>query len=563
MTQAHSGLTADNVVNLDIRHRRPEPPAEPLLSVRNLHVVTAQGQELVRDVSFELGAGGTLGIVGESGSGKSLTCRAILDVLPPGLNIASGSIRFGGVDLSRLDTASWKDLRGKALSAVFQDPGSYLNPSIPVGRQLVEAIRATLRLGRTVARDRALELLRQVGFEDASAVYRQYPFELSGGMAQRVLIAIAICAGPRLLIADEATTALDVTVQAEVLDLIDRLRREQALTLILVSHDLAVVSQICEHVIVMRDGAIVDAGPTRSVLGNPQSAYTRSLIEDHAVHTIESACPASVSGKRTPLLAVKGLHAGYGIRTVIEDVDLELAPGEILGLIGETGSGKTTLLRTILGLIPTASGTIELDGARIDGLKAGPLRELRRSGALQYVFQDPLRSLDPDLTIAASVTEGLHLRGETDGASIAQALGEALQAVGLDAALASRLPRHLSGGQRQRAVIARALALAPRVLLLDEPVSALDAVNRLHVLKLLRGLAQENGIAQVFISHDLGSVAGIADRVAVLYGGRIVETGPADLVLANPSHPYTRRLLAAAPRLSAQRSEAPAVFTAH
>lgn len=563
MTQAHSGLPADNVVTLGIRHRRPEPPAEPLLSVRNLHVVTAQGRELVRDVSFELAAGGTLGIVGESGSGKSLTCRAILDVLPPGLNVASGSIRFGDVDLSRLDAASWKDLRGKALSAVFQDPGSYLNPSIPVGRQLVEAIRATLRLGRTAARDRALELLRQVGFEDADAVYRQYPFELSGGMAQRVLIAIAICAGPRLLIADEATTALDVTVQAEVLDLIDRLRREQALTLILVSHDLAVVSQICEHVIVMRDGAIVDAGPTRSVLGNPQSAYTRSLIEDHAVHTIDSARPASVSGKRTPLLAVKGLHAGYGIRTVIEDVDLELAPGEILGLIGETGSGKTTLLRTILGLIPTASGTIELDGARIDGLKAGPLRELRRSGTLQYVFQDPLRSLDPDLTIAASVTEGLHLRGETDGASIAQALGEALQAVGLDAALASRLPRHLSGGQRQRAVIARALALAPRVLLLDEPVSALDAVNRLHVLKLLRGLAQEKGIAQVFISHDLASVAGIADRVAVLYRGRIVETGPADQVLASPSHPYTRRLLAAAPRLSAQRSEAPAVFTAH
>ncbi|MFT4056422.1 MAG: ABC transporter ATP-binding protein [Novosphingobium sp.] len=565
MTPVHSGLHTDNVVALDIRHRRPEPPAEPLLSVRNLHVVTAEGRELVRDVSFELPAGGTLGIVGESGSGKSLTCRAILDVLPPGLGIASGSIRFADMDLSRLRPAAWKGLRGTALSAVFQDPGSYLNPSIPVGRQLVEAIRATLRLSRKAARERALDLFRQVGFEDAAVVYRQYPFELSGGMAQRVLIALSICAGPRLLIADEATTALDVTVQAEVLDLIDRLRREQALTLIVVSHDLAVVSQICDHVIVMRDGAVVEAGPTGTVLHDPKSAYTRSLIEDHAVHTIESAGarPALATARPTPLLAVKGLHAGYGIRTVIEDVDLELARGEILGLIGKTGSGKTTLLRTILSLIPVASGTIELDGARIDELKAGPLRELRRSGALQYVFQDPLRSLDPDLTIATSVTEGLSLRGDTDRAAIGRALDEALQAVGLDPELSSRLPRHLSGGQRQRAVIARALALSPKVLLLDEPVSALDAVNRLHVLKLLRSLAQEKGIAQVFISHDLGSVAGIADRVAVLYRGRIVETGPADQVLANPSHPYTRRLLDAAPRLSAQRSEAPAVFTAH
>jgi peptide/nickel transport system ATP-binding protein len=558
--------TLDNVVSLD-RHARRAEPAEPILSVNGLRIVAADGRELVRDMHFDLPRGGTLGIVGESGSGKSLTCRAILDVLPPGLSVASGSIRYRDVDLSRLDAKSWRALRGVELSAVFQDPGSYLNPSIPVGRQLAEAIRATLKLRRKAARARALDLLERVGFTDAAAVYRQYPYELSGGMAQRVLIALAVCAGPSLLIADEATTALDVTVQAEVLALIDKLRREEDLTLIMVSHDLAVVSQVCDHVIVMRAGEIVEAGPTREILRHPKNAYTRSLIDDHAVHALDTdRAPAAEALQRPALLSVQGLHAGYGIRTVVQDIDLEVAPGEILGLIGETGSGKTTLLRTILGLIPTATGAIELDGRRIDGLTGAPLRDFRRSGALQYVFQDPLRSLDPDITIGASIAEGLTLReGRLGVSAIDASVTAALRAVGLEPELATRLPRLLSGGQRQRAVIARALALEPKVLLLDEPVSALDAVNRLHVLKLLRRLADERGIAQIFISHDLGSVAGIADRVAVLYRGQVVETGPAAALLANPSHPYTRKLLEAAPRLAGTAPAAPTrtLFTAH
>jgi len=558
--------TPDNVVSLE-RHARRAEPAEPILSVNGLRIVAANGRELVHDMHFDLPRGGTLGIVGESGSGKSLTCRAILDVLPPGLSVASGSIRYRDVDLSRLDAKSWRALRGVELSAVFQDPGSYLNPSIPVGRQLAEAIRATLKLRHKAARTRALDLLERVGFADAAAVYRQYSYELSGGMAQRVLIALAVCAGPSLLIADEATTALDVTVQAEVLALIDTLRREEDVTLIMVSHDLAVVSQVCDHVIVMRAGEIVEAGPTREILRHPKTAYTRSLIEDHAVHAIETGrAPATETPQRPALLSVRGLHAGYGIRTVVQDIDLQVAPGEILGLIGETGSGKTTLLRTILGLIPTATGAIELDGQRIDGLTGTPLRDFRRSGALQYVFQDPLRSLDPDLTIGASIAEGLTLReGRLDVSAIDASVTAALRSVGLDPDLATRLPRLLSGGQRQRAVIARALALDPKVLLLDEPVSALDAVNRLHVLKLLRHLADERGIAQIFISHDLGSVAGIADRVAVLYRGQVVETGPAAALLANPTHPYTRKLLEAAPRLSgaAPATTARTLFTAH
>lgn len=556
----------DNVISLD-RHARRAEPAEPILSVSGLRIVAANGRELVRDMHFDLPRGGTLGIVGESGSGKSLTCRAILDVLPPGLSVASGSIRYRDVDLSRLDAKSFRALRGVELAAVFQDPGSYLNPSIPVGQQLAETIRATLKLRRKAARARALDLLGRVGFDDAAAVYRQYPYELSGGMAQRVLIALAVCAGPSLLIADEATTALDVTVQAEVLALIDTLRREEDLTLIMVSHDLAVVSQVCDHVIVMRSGEIVEAGPTREILRHPKSPYTRSLIDDHAVHAIEGGRPSAIDvPDKAPLLTVKGLHAGYGIRTVVQDIDLQVAPGEILGLIGETGSGKTTLLRTILGLIPATTGVIELDGQRIGGLTGGALRDFRRSGALQYVFQDPLRSLDPDLTIGASIAEGLQLRqGRLGISGIEASVTAALRAVGLDPELANRRPRLLSGGQRQRAVIARALALEPKVLLLDEPVSALDAVNRLHVLKLLRRLADERGIAQIFISHDLASVAGIADRVAVLYRGQVVETGPAAAVLSNPSHPYTRTLLEAAPRLAgvAPATTTRTLFTAH
>ncbi|WP_159982419.1 MULTISPECIES: ABC transporter ATP-binding protein [unclassified Novosphingobium] len=560
-----------NVISLDshVPHgRRSEITlVEPLLSVRGLRITAADGRTLVRDVDLDLPAGGTLGIVGESGSGKSLTCRAILDLLPPGLALASGTIRYRNVDLSGLDARSWRALRGIELSAVFQDPASYLNPSIPVGRQLTEAIRAVLKLSRKAALARALELLGRVGFRDAEAVYPQYPHELSGGMAQRVLIALAICAGPSLLIADEATTALDATIQAEVLDLIATLRREEDLTLIMVSHDLAVVSQVCDRIVVMRGGEIVEAGPTHSVLHHPKSDYTRSLIDDHAVHTIdttEGRQPPAAAPASPPLLSVSGLAAGYGIRTVVQGIDIEVAPGEILGLIGETGSGKTTLLRTILGLIPAARGAITLDGQQIDGLSDRRLRDFRRSGALQYVFQDPLRSLDPDLTIGESITEGLRLQASLGLSAMKASVAAALVSVGLDPQLADRLPGQLSGGQRQRTVIARALALDPRLLLLDEPVSALDAVNRSHVLKLLRRLADERGIAQIFISHDLGSVAGIADRVVVLHHGEIVETGPARMVLAHPAHPYTRRLLAAAPRIP---REAPAaarpLFTAY
>ncbi len=521
-------------------------PPVPLLSVEDVHI-EAGGRALVRGVGFTLHQGETLGIVGESGSGKSLTCRAVLGVLPPGLRVTQGSIRFEGADLLGLDRRGWAPLRGRGIAAVFQDPGSYLNPSIPVGGQLAETLRVVLKLPRAEVFPRSLELFRRMGLRDPESVYRQYPYELSGGMLQRVLIAISVCAGPKLLIADEATTALDVTVQAEVLDLLAELQREQGLGLILVSHDLAVVAQRCRQVIVLRHGVIVEHGPAARVLTDPQHAYTRLLVggaEQTGIARRREANPP-------PLLHVSQVDIAYGRgrarRPVLRSVDLSVGVGETLGVIGETGSGKTTLLRAILGVVPLARGSIRFDGMDIGALRGRALRDFRRSGRVQYVFQDPLQSLDPDRTVSQSIEEGLRIRGGIGPAAAAARVAEALASVGLDAAFAAQRPGALSGGQRQRVVIARALVLDPRLLLLDEPVSALDAASRTQVLELLAMLSRERGIAQILISHDLRSVAGIADRVAVLYRGEIVECGPAAEVLQQPQHPYTKVLTACAP----------------
>ena len=548
-----------NIISFDpagARHALSAQP--PVLSIKGLRIATADGRELVHDVKLDLPRGGTLGIVGESGSGKSLTCRAILGVLPPGLTITSGSILYKNADLSRLDKPGWRELRGTQISAVFQDPGSYLNPSIPVGAQIAEALRATSGLAHKPARDRAIDLLQQVGLRDAEAVYRQYPFELSGGMTQRVLIAIAISGEPTLLIADEATTALDVTVQAEILELLNKLRRERHLSLVFVSHDLAVVSQLCDHIIVMRDGSVLEAGPTKQILGNPQHAYTRLLLKNHSAYGLDAEPagfetePPSAKPKKTgrsPLLSIRELAVAYGKKTILDGIDLDVGTGEILGLIGETGSGKTTVLRSILGLVPAKAGSIRFGEQEIGALRGKRLRDFRRSNRLQYVFQDSLRSLDPDLTIGASVGEGLDIRGGFSARQRAARVADALTAVGLDPELSVRRPRALSGGQRQRAAIARALVLEPSLLLLDEPVSALDAANRIHVLELLERLSHERGLAQIFISHDLSSVAGIADRVAVLHHGRVVEIGQTREVLSRPQHPYTRKLIDSMPRI--------------
>jgi peptide/nickel transport system ATP-binding protein len=543
-------------------------PPGPLLTVDDLYIAPAGGgKALVDGVSFALQPGETLGIVGESGSGKSLTCRAILGVLPPGLKIAGGRIGYRGLDLLTLDRRGWAPLRGTRISAVFQDPGSYLNPSVPVGRQLAEALRATMKLSRAAAQTRGLELLRLVGMRDAEAVYRQYPFELSGGMLQRVLIAIAVSAEPELLIADEPTTALDATVQAEILDLLARLQRHQGLALILVSHDLAVVAQLCQHVIVMQAGRIVEAGPAANVLADARHDYTRSLIDNHAKYSIGQdeapphAADSVVVDIRTrlhpiaaapaaPLLRIDGLDVAYGRgnarRRVLRSVDLDVHKGEIVGLIGETGSGKTTLLRAILGLTRPESGAIHLGGTRLDTLDPRAQRAFRRSGQLQYVFQDPLQSLDPDLSIGQSIAEGLRISGDVPQHEIAARVGQALHDVGLPSDVLMRLPAQLSGGQRQRVVIARALILDPALLLLDEPVSALDAATRVQILELLESLRRERGIAQIFVSHDLGSVAGIASRIAVLYRGEIVESGPTAEIMHRPQHPYTRLLIGSA-----------------
>jgi peptide/nickel transport system ATP-binding protein len=528
--------------------------ADELLRVENLGIATADGVPLVRDLGFRLARGGTIGVVGESGSGKSLTCRAILGVLPRGLRQTDGRIVFAGQDLSTIDARGWRALHGRRIGAVFQDPASYLNPSIRVGPQLAETLRATQRLSRRAARARALDLFAQVGLRDPEAVWLQYPWEISGGMAQRVQIAIAIAGDPDLLIADEATTALDVTVQAEILALLDRLRRERGLALVLVSHDLAVVSQMCEDLVVIRQGAVVEAGPTAAVLAAPRHDYTRLLVADHTrfgLERLDHAPPRRPPERAPEVLRMDGVVAAWphARRPVLDGIDLSVQAGEILGVIGETGSGKTTLLRTILGLAPRTQGRISVAGQDITGLDGRRLRDFRRQGVVQHVFQDPLQSLDPALPVGRAIAQGLVLRGGLDKAAIAARVSQALDQVGLPAELATRYPQALSGGQRQRVVLARALVLDPRLLLLDEPVSALDAAARAHVLELLRALGRERGLAQVFVSHDLGSVAGLADRVAVLYQGRIVEQGPVDDVLRRPTHAYTAQLVASAPRL--------------
>ena len=529
------------------------------LQIRN----TATGAPVVHGVSFALRRGGVLGIVGESGSGKTVTCRAILGILPPQLAIHQGSAEVLGHDVGALDAAEWTKLRGTSIGAIFQDPGSYLNPSVRIGRQMAGLLRIKRGLRRGEAAARALQLLHDVRIRNPEAVYQQYPFELSGGMLQRVLIAMALSLEPDVLIADEATTALDVTVQAEILDLLRDLRERANLSMIFVSHDLAVVAQLCDDVLVMREGRVVEHGPTAQVLRTPRHDYTRLLVSEHALYGLERFTnaedePPRVATEAAPrVVQVAGagvtLGAGRGARQILHDIGLDIGRGQSVGVIGETGSGKTTLARMLVGLVATQGGTVQILEEDIRKLKGGALRTFRRRGAIQYVFQDPLRSLDPDITVGDSLAEPLRIRGGLSQPQIHQRILQELRQVRLAEELLDRLPAELSGGQRQRVLIARALVAQPDILVLDEPVSALDAANRVQVLEILNRL-RAGGTTLVFISHDLGSVAGVTDQVVVLFGGRIVEAGATRQVVTRPRHAYTQLLLGSAPTLESDGS---------
>lgn len=510
-----------------LRQPQPEAPSGSL-RVRSLALTAAAdtAQRLVDEVDLEVAPGAALGIVGESGSGKSLTLRAISGLLPHGVRLAHGEVSFGG-----------------NIGMVFQDPLAALDPLTRVGNQLREACEAA---GVRDPRGRVRELLADVRLPDVDRIARAYPHELSGGQRQRVVIAMALAGDPAILLADEPTTALDVTVQQEVLALLETLRRERGLTLVLVSHDLAVVSKVADHVAVMRGGRIVEHGPTLSVLTAPEHPYTRMLIG--AVPSLpEPGSDAPTMPERResgPVLAVTDLAVSYGRKLAVSDITFEVSGS--LGLVGESGSGKTTIARAIAGELAASHGTIEFAGSAIP--RGRRSRRLRTE--IQLIPQDPASSLNPRRTVGAALTEVLRVNRVVPRSEERARVAELLEQVGLEAVLAEAFPHELSGGQRQRVAIARALAVNPKLLIADEATSALDVSVQADIIALLTRLRETYGLSLLVISHDLAVVHELCDEVVVLRAGRIVEHG--DRVLADPHEPYTRELLAAVPRLPAQ-----------
>ncbi len=544
------------------RNGPTSPQEDPLLVVRSLSVSyrTPTGPlRAVHDVNIDLSPGQTLALVGESGSGKTTTAHAIAGLLPPAGRIDAGQVLFGRHDLASLPDRQLRALRGRHIGVVPQDPGVALNPIRRVGAQVAEVLRIHQLAHRHDAAVRAVALLDQAGVPDAEHRARQYPHELSGGLRQRVLIAIALAAGPRLLIADEPTSALDVTVQRRILDHLQHLASTTGTAILLVTHDLAVAAERADRVAVMTAGRIVEAGPAREILTRPCHPYTRELLSSAPSlltppRSLPHATPPPPTGPAAvPLLTVERLTKYFpggaaGGGPAVDGVALTIQPGETLALVGESGSGKTTTARMIVRLLPASSGRISLHGQDVTTARGAALRALRRR--VQLVYQNPYASLDPRNTIAQVISEPLRAYRIGTRATRRTRVEELLDRVALPAALLDRKPAELSGGQRQRVAIARALALEPELIVCDEPVSALDVSVQAQVLDLLARVQDETGVAYLFISHDLAVVSQLAHRVAVMQAGRIVETGPTGAVFTRPRHDHTRDLLAAVPGAS-------------
>ena len=527
---------------------------QPLLEVENLSVSfrTATGENpVVRNVSFTLRAGKTLALVGESGSGKSVTALAIVQLLNPlQARYPSGSVRFKGQQLMAASASTLRDIRGDRISMIFQEPMTSLNPLHTVEKQINEVLLLHKGLDKRAARERTLELLHLVGLEQVSERLQAYPHQLSGGQRQRVMIAMALANEPDVLIADEPTTALDVTVQAQILTLLADLQKRLGLAVLLITHDLTVVQHVAHNVCVMRDGEIHEAGDTTRVFSFPEHAYTRELLEAEPTGRSQP-----IDGSVAPILEAEDIRVWFPIkrglmrRTVghvkaVDGISLSLRPGETLGVVGESGSGKTTLAQALLRLIPS-SGRIVFNGQEVNHLSGKQLKPLRRH--MQVVFQDPYGSLSPRLPISRIILEGLHAHGMSNGpADDEQRVVEILQQVGLEADARHRYPHEFSGGQRQRVAIARAMILKPQLIMLDEPTSALDRAVQVQMIELLRTLQQTHGLAYLFISHDLKVVRAMASRLIVMQRGQAVEQGDTVRVFDNPQHPYTRELITAA-----------------
>ncbi|GGV79758.1 dipeptide ABC transporter ATP-binding protein [Streptomyces massasporeus] len=494
----------------------------------------------VDGLSFRLEEGAALALVGESGSGKSTVASALLGLHRGTGARVEGSVEVAGTDVQRASDEELRRLRGGRAAMVFQDPLSSLDPYYAIGDQIAEVYRVHARASRRAARARAVEVLDRVGIPDAARRSRSRPHEFSGGMRQRALIAMALACEPRLLIADEPTTALDVTVQAQVLDLLHTLREETGMGLLLVTHDVGVAAESVDEVLVMRHGRAVEHGPVADVLGAPAEPYTRELLA--AVPRLDAPRKASTDPAEVVMEAT-GLRREFGrgkrAVTAVDDVSLTLRRGETLGIVGESGSGKTTLGRMLVGLLEPTAGSLGFDGRPHTGVNP----------AVQMVFQDPVSSLNPRRSVGESIADPLRARGERQEGRIRERVEELLERVGLEAGHYDRYPHEFSGGQRQRVGIARALAADPRVIVCDEPVSALDVTTQAHVVALLGELQRELGLALVFVAHDLAVVRQVSDRVAVMRRGRIVEEGPVEEVYESPRDPYTRQLLAAVPAL--------------
>ncbi|MFF8592940.1 dipeptide ABC transporter ATP-binding protein [Streptomyces sp. NPDC015220] len=593
MTSAPAGTT------------RPEAASQdtPVLRITDLRVgyrTAAGARTAVDGLDLTAAPGRITAVVGESGSGKSTTAHAVIGLLPPGGRVEHGSVRLEGEELTGLSERAWREVRGRRIGFVPQDPGVSLDPVKPVGRQVAEVLRVHhLATGRGAA-ERAVDLLAGAGLPDPARRSRQYPHELSGGMRQRVLIAMATAARPRLLVADEPTSALDVTVQRQILDHLEALAAETGTAVLLITHDLGVVADRAQHVVVMSRARVVEAGPTREVLTDPRHPYTRRLLADvprlaprarPATPTAPPAAippaeatpvprpgrvprPGPVPGSTPPtrvsrpasatgpsgdapdpgvLLRVRGLTLSFPLRgpgprrrhLAVDGIGFDVPRGRTLGLVGESGSGKSTTARLVLGLERPEAGTVELDGVDVTAVRGAARRRLHRR--VQLVHQNPYASLNPRLTVEELLTEPLRNHRVGDRAQRAATVRRLLDDVALPADVLRRRAAELSGGQRQRVAIARALALGPELLVCDEPVSALDVTVQARILELLLGLQKRHGMAYLFISHDLAVVGQVSDRVAVLRAGHVVEEGATDRVLRAPRHPYTRELLAAVP----------------
>ncbi|GAA3103628.1 ABC transporter ATP-binding protein [Rhizobium viscosum] len=541
--------------------------AAPILSVRNLNVDarTPEGRKpVLRNISFDLASGETLCLAGESGSGKSVTSLSIMGLLPKAsLQIASGNIMLGERDLLKLSDRAMRGVRGGDIAMVFQEPMTSLNPVMSIGAQLTEAIRE--HQGSENAEAIALQMLDAVQITDPAKRLKQYPHELSGGMRQRVMIAMALSCRPKVLIADEPTTALDVTVQAQILKLMRELKSEFGTSIILITHDMGVVAEMADRVMIMQNGGIVEEGPAVGIFRAPRQTYTQQLLSavprlgaftgTNGPPRITSRSVETLHPDRTPVLNVRGMNVTYGRAAsflfkgkapaaAVSDVSFDILPGETLGLVGESGSGKSTTGKAVLGLIPF-TGDVIIDGRNIAGLSHREMQPIRRTA--QMIFQDPYASLDPRMAVGAAIAEPLVIHGTTNKSERQDRVAELLRRVGLTTDAATRYPHEFSGGQRQRICIARALALEPKLIVADESVAALDVSVRARVLDLMLELQEGMGLSYLFISHDMAVVERMSHKVAVMRGGKIVEAGTRRQIFENPAEDYTKALMAAVP----------------